>query len=158
MTIREYLKCKQTNQLILKINGDFTYHYCLKYQSPYDYATIEAEENKKVHIKIKVNLDTIFEFLEGAAINAIKTIEKDETKIIEKYLSVLGWGYESETPLKNYNQLRDHLDRLECEEMMDCYWDYPIEEVIDRIKNNEIFFCIGGRMFETHQFLINQED
>ena len=155
MTIKE--KLQNTNQFILEIDGDFTYHYYVKYQSPYQYATIETEDNDKVCIIIEVNLDTTIETLKEKALQEIKAIEKDETEIIEKYLSILGWGYESETPLKNYNQLRDHLDKLE-EEMMDSYWDYPIEEVIDRIQNNEIFFCIGGRMFETHQFLINQED
>jgi hypothetical protein len=154
MTIRE--KLQNTNQFILEIDGDFTYHYYVKYQKPSYYATIETEDNDKVCIIIEVNLDTTIETLKEKALQEIKTIEKDETEIIEKYLSVLGWGYESETPLKNYNELRDHLDRLE-EEMMDCYWDYPIEEVLDRIQNNEIFFCIGGRMFETHQFLIDKE-
>ena len=87
-----------------------------------------------------------------------KIRQENQKKLISKYLSVLGWGFESEEELENYDQLREHLDKIEQENPYLTYWDYPIEEVIDRIQNNEIFFCIGGRMFETHQFLITTEE
>ena len=78
---------------------------------------------------------------------------RKETEKIQKYLEYLGWGFETETPLTNYDELRDHLDKIQEENPHLTYWDYPIAEVIDRIQNNEVFFCIGGRMFETHTFM-----
>ena len=107
----------------------------------------------------KVNIDYDLETLKYLAINQIIwTVKEQNKKIIDKYLSVLGWGFESEEEITTYDQLRDHLDKIEQENPHLTYWDYPIEEVIDRIQNNEIFFCIGGRMFETHQFLISTEE
>jgi hypothetical protein len=76
---------------------------------------------------------------------------------IAKYLETLGWGFENEEEITTYEELRNHLDQIELENPWLTYWDYPIEEVIDRIKKNEIFFCIGDRMFETHQFLAVEE-
>lgn len=78
---------------------------------------------------------------------------RKEIEKIQKYLEYLGWGFETETPLTNYIELRKHLEKIEKENPHLTYWDYPIEEVIDRIQNNEVFFCIGGRMFETHTFM-----
>jgi hypothetical protein len=78
---------------------------------------------------------------------------KKEIETIRKYLEYLGWGFETETPLTNYDELRNHLDKIEKENPHLTYWDYLIEEVLDRIQNNEVFFCIGGRMFETHTFM-----
>lgn len=88
--------------------------------------------------------------------NDNKNRKRQETETIQKYLEFLGWGFETETPLTTYDELRDHLDKIERENPHLTYWDYPIEEVLDRIKENEIFFCISGRMFETHRF-INKE-
>lgn len=85
--------------------------------------------------------------------NNNKTVIKKETETIQKYLEYLGWGFETERPLTDYDDLRYHLDKIEQENPHLTYWDYPIEEVIDRIKGNEVFFCIGGRMFETHTFM-----
>lgn len=108
----------------------------------------------------KVNIDYDLEILKHLAINQVSEYCKENNKkLISKYLSVLGYGFESEEELENYDQLRDHLDKIEREDPWSgSYWDYPIEEVLDRIQNNEIFFCIGGRMFETHQFLISTEE
>ncbi len=107
----------------------------------------------------KVKIDCEIDVLKHLAINQVSEYCKENNKkIISKYLSVLGWGFESEEEIENYDQLREHLDKIEEENPHLTYWDYPIEEVLDRIQNNEIFFCIGGRMFETHQFLIDQDN